>query len=320
MNQWLPARGRRDQHVGVLARLAGRRYRGHPEIGAPGPHGRGQPRRAVPAAAPDPDLGNGQFTGRGEDLQVCLDAGAQNTENSGVGARERPRGERAGGADVGEVMLVVEHRAHVSGLGVEHRYDPGSGRAAAARPGPIWAVRPERNVRYDHGRTRRLLDELRVRYPAPDRAWLRDYFAGSIAQGGIGDHDRSANMTEDRIAIVTGASPGIGRETAARLPGHGTRVVATARRKTPLTALAAEALRQEVCGYGIRVTLIERGFVRSGFQRAAGYDPVWFAAVTEDNVRCWCRTTSPRWWRFVVGQRAHVHLDDIRIRPTRQKA
>jgi amino acid adenylation domain-containing protein/thioester reductase-like protein len=49
----------------------------------------------------------------------------------------------------------------------------------------FWAVRPERNVCYDHGRTRRLLDALGVRFPAPDRAWLRDYFAGLIAQGEI---------------------------------------------------------------------------------------------------------------------------------------
>ncbi|MGC4804954.1 amino acid adenylation domain-containing protein [Micromonospora sp. DT233] len=49
-------------------------------------------------------------------------------------------------------------------------------------PAYFWAVRPERNVRYDHSRTRRLLDELGVRFPVPDRAWLRDYFSGLIEQ------------------------------------------------------------------------------------------------------------------------------------------
>ncbi|MCS0639794.1 amino acid adenylation domain-containing protein [Streptomyces sp. LP05-1] len=47
----------------------------------------------------------------------------------------------------------------------------------------FWASRPERNVRYDHGRTRRLLAHLDVEFPALDRAWLRDWLTGLIDQG-----------------------------------------------------------------------------------------------------------------------------------------
>lgn len=250
-------------------------------------------------------------------------------------------------------------------------------------------------------------------------------------------------MTEHRIAIVTGASSGIGRAIAARLARQGTRVVAAARRSAPLTELAAEvppetllpapvdvtrpgateellglaetrwgpadlfvaaagrglpgtllgsdpdqwrevveanylsilyqlracaaqfrkhadaedtprvrdivvlgstvgrqvsaanpvygstkfavhslveALRQEVCRYGIRVTLIEPGFVRSGFQDAAGYDPAWFATVAEENGPLLEPDDVAAVVEFVVGRPAHVHLDDIRLRPTRQQA
>jgi NADP-dependent 3-hydroxy acid dehydrogenase YdfG len=250
-------------------------------------------------------------------------------------------------------------------------------------------------------------------------------------------------MTEDRIAIVTGASSGIGRAIAARLARHGTRVVAAARRSGPLAELSAEApegtvlpavsdvtrpdatgellgiaesrwgpadlfvaaagrglpgtvlgsdpeqwrevvetnyiaimhqlracaeyfrkhaeaedtrrvrdivvigstvgrqvsaanpvygstkfavhslveaLRQEVCSYDVRVTLIEPGFVRSGFQDAAGYDPAWFAAVARDNGPLLEPDDVASVVEFVVDRPAHVHLDDIRLRPTRQKA
>ncbi|MFF7364597.1 amino acid adenylation domain-containing protein [Streptomyces sp. NPDC008125] len=49
----------------------------------------------------------------------------------------------------------------------------------------FWASRPERNVRYDHTRTRRLLAHLGVEFAPLDRAWLRAYFAGLIQRGEI---------------------------------------------------------------------------------------------------------------------------------------
>ncbi|MFG1664107.1 amino acid adenylation domain-containing protein [Streptomyces sp. Y7] len=47
----------------------------------------------------------------------------------------------------------------------------------------FWANRPERNVRYDHSRTRRLLARLDVSFPAPDRTWLHAWLTGLIDQG-----------------------------------------------------------------------------------------------------------------------------------------
>ncbi|MEU9197835.1 amino acid adenylation domain-containing protein [Streptomyces hundungensis] len=49
----------------------------------------------------------------------------------------------------------------------------------------FWAVRPERNVRYDHTRTRGLLAELGVEFAPLDRAWLRAYLGGLVEQGQI---------------------------------------------------------------------------------------------------------------------------------------
>ncbi|GAA2003248.1 SDR family oxidoreductase [Catenulispora subtropica] len=83
---------------------------------------------------------------------------------------------------------------------------------------------------------------------------------------------------------------------------------------------AVEGLRQELCAHGVRVTLIEPGFVKTGFQERAGYDPVWFAQVEADNGPLLTGADIARTVAFAVGQPAHVHLDDIRIRPTRQRA
>ncbi|MFE4574402.1 amino acid adenylation domain-containing protein [Streptomyces chartreusis] len=47
----------------------------------------------------------------------------------------------------------------------------------------FWASRPERNVLYDHSRTRRLLARLDVSFPAPDRRWLHAWLTGLIDQG-----------------------------------------------------------------------------------------------------------------------------------------
>ncbi|MGC5365705.1 thioester reductase domain-containing protein [Streptomyces sp. DT24] len=59
----------------------------------------------------------------------------------------------------------------------------------------FWASRPERNVRYDHTRTRRLLSQLDVEFPPPERAWLHKYFTGLIDQGEISPADKTRGTT-----------------------------------------------------------------------------------------------------------------------------
>jgi NADP-dependent 3-hydroxy acid dehydrogenase YdfG len=81
----------------------------------------------------------------------------------------------------------------------------------------------------------------------------------------------------------------------------------------------AEALRQEVCAHNIRVTLIEPGFVRSGFQDAAGYDMAWFETIAAENGPLLVPEDVASVVEFVVSRPMNVHVDNIRLRPTRQK-
>lgn len=79
-----------------------------------------------------------------------------------------------------------------------------------------------------------------------------------------------------------------------------------------------EGVRRELGPKGIRVSLIEPGFVVSEFQGVAGYDPAWVKTM-------WDRIGPPltpadvsRSILFTAAQPPSVHVSDILIRPTRQ--
>ncbi|GAA0544841.1 NADP-dependent 3-hydroxy acid dehydrogenase YdfG [Rhizomicrobium palustre] len=79
-----------------------------------------------------------------------------------------------------------------------------------------------------------------------------------------------------------------------------------------------EALRREIGPKGVRVTLVEPGFVLSGFQDGAGY--------SEEMVEGFKTRLGPLLvgedvadaLHYIVTRPAHVHVGDIVIRPTRQ--
>lgn len=79
-----------------------------------------------------------------------------------------------------------------------------------------------------------------------------------------------------------------------------------------------EGVRRELAPKGIRVTLIEPGFVVSEFQGVAGYKDEWFQGVVEKIGPVLGPEDVARSVGFVLSQPAHVHLSDILIRPTRQ--
>ncbi|MFF2043742.1 SDR family oxidoreductase [Kitasatospora sp. NPDC058170] len=113
-----------------------------------------------------------------------------------------------------------------------------------------------------------------------------------------------------RDLVVIGST--VGRQVSAANPVYGST-------KFAVHSLV-EALRQEVCTHNIRVTLVEPGFVRSGFQAAAGYDAAWFEAIAEENGPLLTPEDVADVIGFAIGRPKHVHLDDIRLRPTRQRA
>ncbi len=79
-----------------------------------------------------------------------------------------------------------------------------------------------------------------------------------------------------------------------------------------------EGARRELGPKGIRVTLIEPGFVESEFQGVAGYDPKWVAEVFARIGPVLQPDDVARLVTFVASQPPQVHVNDIMIRPTRQ--
>lgn len=80
----------------------------------------------------------------------------------------------------------------------------------------------------------------------------------------------------------------------------------------------AEGARRELGPRGIRVSLIEPGFVVSEFQNVAGYDPAWVDGVFERIGPPLTPDDVARCIAFIACQPAGVHVADILIRPTRQ--
>ncbi|GIW73883.1 MAG: hypothetical protein KatS3mg103_0405 [Phycisphaerales bacterium] len=82
--------------------------------------------------------------------------------------------------------------------------------------------------------------------------------------------------------------------------------------------MVAEAVRREVGPRGVRVTTIEPGVVASGFQDAAGYDPVAFGRFMEQIAPVLTPDDVAEAILWACARPAGVHLSEIMIRPTRQ--
>jgi NADP-dependent 3-hydroxy acid dehydrogenase YdfG len=80
----------------------------------------------------------------------------------------------------------------------------------------------------------------------------------------------------------------------------------------------AEAVRRELGPKGIRVSLIEPGFVVSEFQNVAGYSDQWLQGIFEKIGPVLAPEDIARMVTFIAAQPAHVSIGDIVIRGTRQ--
>lgn len=81
----------------------------------------------------------------------------------------------------------------------------------------------------------------------------------------------------------------------------------------------AEAVRRELAPKGVRVSLICPAVVRSEFQEVAGYDPQKFGAFMESIGPVLEPADIARLGVFMTAQPAHVEINDVMIRPTRQE-
>ncbi|MBF0330497.1 MAG: SDR family oxidoreductase [Candidatus Omnitrophica bacterium] len=83
-------------------------------------------------------------------------------------------------------------------------------------------------------------------------------------------------------------------------------------------ASLAEGLRREVCGHGVRVSLVMPGIVLSEFQAVAGYTEENFGK----NIAQFGTLLEPQaiaeGIRWLVAQPPHVNVSEIMIRPTGQ--
>lgn len=80
----------------------------------------------------------------------------------------------------------------------------------------------------------------------------------------------------------------------------------------------AEALRREVGPKGVRVSLVEPGFVLSGFQSAAGYSEEMVNSFIEKFGPLLTGDDIANAIHYIVTQPPHVNISDIVVRPTRQ--
>lgn len=134
------------------------------------------------------------------------------------------------------------------------------------------------------------------------------------------------------LALIQKAATGMVERQKTRFPAHAADIVVVGsvvgRNVSPFSAAygatkfavheLAEALRREIGPKGVRVSLVEPGFVLTGFQGAAGYADEMIATMKERFGPAIYGEDIADAIHYVVSRAPHVHVGDILIRPVRQ--
>jgi 3-oxoacyl-[acyl-carrier protein] reductase len=128
---------------------------------------------------------------------------------------------------------------------------------------------------------------------------------------------------KDKVAVVTGASQGIGRDTAAALAQADAKVVVAARNEEKLAALADEIAREGGEAFAIKMDVADAEQVKNGFKRVIekfGRLDILVnnAAVTRDGLAM--RMKKEDWETVLQTNLTGAHLCIQQALPTMMKA
>jgi 3-oxoacyl-[acyl-carrier protein] reductase len=128
---------------------------------------------------------------------------------------------------------------------------------------------------------------------------------------------------KDKVALVTGASQGIGRDTALALAEAGAKVAVAARNEEKLSALVAEIAAGGGCGLAVKMDVADAEQVKAGFKQVLekfGRLDILVnnAAITRDGLAI--RMKADDWEAVLRTNLTGAHLCIQQALPTMMKA
>src|SRR6201981_3520260 len=127
----------------------------------------------------------------------------------------------------------------------------------------------------------------------------------------------------DKVALVTGASQGIGRDTALALAEAGAKVAVAARSEEKLSARVARIQAAGGCGFAVKMDVADAEQVKAGFKQVLekfGRLDILVnnAAVTRDGLAM--RMKKDDWDAVLQTNLTGAHLCIQQVLPTMMKA